>query len=203
MWMAAALAMAVAVAGEVGPAGRVQTEEGWYQVEEGYGETSDSEVAIVVEEEPESPAQPGEPPAGQADPPKPASPGNLQQEIEDFFRVDCHAVRGRYLERLLELHGVNAFVLDRDRLAAWTYQRPVSMAVGPYGFGTAMNDPALAPLYGEPPIPPGALSYDLTLQTYARQLLECQQPPPGPPPGTAPAPPGAPPEAGPGDLSER
>jgi hypothetical protein len=200
MWTVAAVTVALAVAGGATPAGPIQTEDGWYQLEEGYGETPDSEVAIVVAEDPAPAGQPEEPPADQAAPVPPKPPGGLQQEIEDFFRIDCHAVRGRYLERLLELHGMNAFVLDRDLLAAWTYQRPASVAAGPYGYGAAWSDPALAPLYGEPPIPPGALSYDLTLQTYARQLLECQQPPPGPPVAPPVAPPGA---GGGGDISSR
>ncbi|HEY3450049.1 MAG TPA: hypothetical protein VGK67_27095 [Myxococcales bacterium] len=170
MGVAIAWVVAGILSGTVG-SGRVVLPEGWYQVEDGYGETEDSEILVIVEETQATPPQqpPQEPQIGPAD-------ASLGDEIALFRQPDCELVRGRYLQRLLELHGVNAFALDPRALAAWTHTRPPP-EVAAYGFNGTLGDPAMAPLYGEPPIPPGALAYDLELQTLARDLLTCQNAP--------------------------
>jgi len=81
-------------------------------------------------------------------------------------------VRGRYLGRILELYGVNTFSLQQRDLAAWTYQPPVQ---GGWGWDAWIVEPALKPLYGLPPVPPGLLSTDFELKVLAQKLLECQQ----------------------------
>ena len=150
---------------------RVVMPEGWYQLEDGYGEAEDCEVMVIVAEDEE----PAESPQPQ---PQPQAPQTLtlDEEIARFRQPDCELVRGRYLARLLELHGVEAFSLDPRSLAALTHTRPPP-EVAAYGFNGTLGDPALAPLYGEPPIPPGPLSYDQQLQTLARELLTCQNGP--------------------------
>ena len=167
MGVALAWVLAVVVSGTGGPA-RVVVPEGWYQLEEGSGETDDSEIAIVVLEDAQAvPAQ-----AQEALPESPPG-GSPSAEIARFLTPDCELVRGRYLQRLLELHGVSVFGLDLRALAAWTHTRPPP-EVAANGFNGTLADPAMAPLYGEPPIPAGPLSYDLELQTLARALLTCQ-----------------------------
>ena len=166
-WLAAGL-----LAGASAGAERVTVPEGWYQVEDGYGETDDSEVSIVVLPD-EAEAEDEEPDGRQAVPSAAVEAPPLSEEVARFRQPDCELARGRYLERLLELHGVYGFVLDPRALAAWTHTRPPP-DVAAYGFNGTLGDPAMAPLYGEPPVPPGPLSFDLELQTLARELLVCQ-----------------------------
>jgi hypothetical protein len=168
--VAMALAALAAVVGGGALSGeRVTTPEGWYQVEDGYGETSDSEVAVVAENTPSSSAQPpsSAPPAEER--PAPANP----QPPADEIVIDCEEIRGRYLQRVLELHGVPLFGQEPKLLAAWTHRRPGTVAQGPWALGAALADPALAPLYGEPPVPSSALGWDFTLQNLALELLRC------------------------------
>jgi len=205
MGVAIALVLAGILSGTGGPA-RVVLPEGWYQIEEGYGETEDAEILVIVTADEQQAVQPGPdqvidvpevppeqdlrtppPPEQQAQPPRELRPPapkvpeevcppegcGADDEIARFRKVDCELVRGRYLKRLLELHGVNAFGLDARALAAWTYVRPPPQ-VAAFGFNGTLGDPAMAPLYGEPPIPPGSLSFDLELQALARDLLTCQ-----------------------------
>ncbi len=145
--------------GGAGVSQRVDTPEGWYQVE---GLSGEPEVAFVIAAlEPEAPE-------GDA----PAPPSEQRLEIERMLAVDCVEARGRYLERVLQLHGLNAFSLEPRALEAWTHRRPPPQ-VAPFGFSAALGDPALAILYGEPPVPPGSLSSDFTLQSLARDILQC------------------------------
>ena len=170
---------------------RVYTPEGWYQLEdEGPAADSadDDAVAVIIVHEPATPRQvqgvPQPPPPRQQQPspqapaPQPAPPPpdapSLQDEIARFMTPDCQAVRGRYLERVMELHGLDIGLLDPRDLAALTYQRS-PLTGGNLCFGSigCLPAPALAPLYGLPPIPPGALSYDLELKSLFRKLLDC------------------------------
>lgn len=161
----AIVALAAALSG--GAPQRVEVQEGWYRVEEGYGETPDAEIALVLAEDDSAALEAEEPPPGPEASPAPGP----DDEIAHFLRVDCEAVRGRYLARLLTLHGVDTSALDVRALAAWTRRRPPPESGWLY-HGT-LGDPALAPLYGEPPIPAGPLSFDLELQSLARDLLSC------------------------------
>lgn len=166
--------LAMLSGGATGP-GRVYLQEGWYQLEEGFGESPDGEIEIagMTQEDIQGLVEP------QATPAPPVSAPDLREEIARFNALDCDEVRGRYVERILELHGVTTFVLDPKALAAWTRQRPSSPYQWPF-FNGASAEPALAPLWGEPPFPPGPLSFDLTLQELARDLLNCPTPPPAP-----------------------
>ena len=160
-----------------GAMARVETADGWYQLEEGFGESGES-VAVVVAEGGTLAFSTS---AGESSPaPKgTVQPGLSQEELARWRRLDCEEVRGRYLQRVLEIHGVNVFALEPRLLAAWTHQRPHSwMATGI----SVWSEPALAPLYGEPPIPAGALSYDFTLQNLAQDLLRCDNGLAGPQP---------------------
>ena len=127
-------------------------------------------------------------------PPPPAAPDTLAEEIAEFRKVDCERVRGLYLRRLLELHGLDVGQISPESLAALTHQRPQSSLSGScLGLGCLPPTPGLAPLYGEPPIPPGPLTYDLELKGLFADLLECQRQgreaataPPAPPPAPEP-----------------
>ncbi|HCF59412.1 MAG TPA: hypothetical protein DFS52_15645 [Myxococcales bacterium] len=170
---------------------RVYTPEGWYQLEdEGEPAGADTEpLAVIIVHEgenvtllqqqlpPDQPPQPPPPapPQPQPAPPEPQQGDSLQAEIERFRQPDCDYVRGRYLQRVMELHGLN-LALDPKALAALTYTLP-PMAGGNICFGQVgcLPAPALAPLYGLPPVPPGALSYDLELKTLFTKLLTCLQ----------------------------
>ncbi len=190
--VAIALGAAPAVAGEI-----VQTDEGWYRVEDGNGEAPDSAIILVqVEDAPPRQRPPGmppppvgppapPPPPGEADPrrpmqpqeqqPAPEEPMTLAEEIAEFQRPDCEAVRGQYVQRVLELHGVDDFShIPPEQLAVLGRVPPPMMGMGVLGFPTSsIGDPALAPLYGMIPVPPGALSYDFTLKNLARDLIRC------------------------------
>ncbi len=179
----ALLALLALASGGAAPEQRVYTPEGWFEV----GSVSEEpELAVVVVEN----LPPAEPVAAKAAPapapaPRPAPPVvelTPREEVERFLRVDCIEVRGRYLQRVLELHGLNAFALEPRLLEAWTHRRPAP-AVGLYTLSAALGDPALSILYGEPPVPAGSLSFDFTLQGLARSILECDaQGLPAPPP---------------------
>jgi hypothetical protein len=164
---------------------RVETPEGWYQIEAESGEAEDSEIAITwTIEEPSSIAAGGEPepvaPLSESEQPV----ASAAPSVTALPRIDCEEARGRYLERVLELYGVDTFSLNPRALAAWTHAWP--QAGGAYDFpGLAagiLADPALAPLYGAPPVPPGFLSFDFVLQGLAKDLLACQQMRPYAPP---------------------
>ncbi|MBI5544133.1 MAG: hypothetical protein HY901_09610 [Deltaproteobacteria bacterium] len=172
--MSFALLTLVAMLGVGGAQERVYVPEGWYQLEDGYGETEDGMALVIILDEPSAGVVEAQyPPALPTQPPI-----DLSEEVARFQQRDCEEVRGRYLERILELHGVDTFSLDPRALAAWTHQRPPPSCG--YFLNGSLGDPALAPLWGEPPVPPGPLSFDLELQTLARDLLYCQQPSPAP-----------------------
>ncbi|MGI5865113.1 MAG: hypothetical protein ACOX6T_24085 [Myxococcales bacterium] len=183
---------------------RVYTPEGWYQIEdEGEGEPADADsLAVVIVHEgdhvtllqqqlpPDQPPPPV-PPQQQPAPPEPQQGDSLQAEIERFRQPDCEYVRGRYLQRVMELHGLDTAAIDPRVLAALTFALP-PMTSGNICFGQVgcLPMPALAPLYGLPPVPPGALSYDLELKTLFGKLLTCmQQQRGGQQPGQGPQPP--------------
>lgn len=177
--MSAALVALVAVlAGGAAPSQRIYVPEGWYQVEDGEGEAEGGEVAIVIVHDEPALAQAQPPPVQPAPalPPPPPPAADLSEEIARFNQIDCELVRGRYLERVLELHGVDTFALDARLLAAWTRVRPPPGGGGLFGYNGVFGDPALALLWGEPPVPPGSLSFDFTLQNLARDLLRCPVP---------------------------
>ena len=181
--MGTAVLFLVAMMGAGAPAPeRIYTPEGWYQVEDGEGEAPDEEVYLVVTDDDVAESGPDE------GAPKPAVAPEAtpelrtsapQAETARMLTPDCSEVRGRYLLRVLELHGVDAFALDASLLEAWTRRRPLPSQG--YLFGGSLGDPALAALYGEPPVLPGALSFDLALQGLAHDLLVCEG-------GAAPAP---------------
>lgn len=158
--------------GGAGVAQRVYTPEGWYQLE---ASSDEPELAVVIAE-----SEPGTAPRDDLEPPPP--PSAERQEIERMLQVDCIEARGRYLERVLELHGVSAFGLEPRALEVWTHRRPPP-GIAPFSFSTALGDPALAILYGEPPVPAGSLSFDFALQNLAREILKCDSAglPPGAP----------------------
>ncbi len=171
--MAIGATMAVLVSLTAGGAlegGRVQTVEGWYQLEEGYGEAADSEAVIVADADPPMVAQ-APAPGGEGAQARPAPPA--AEPPQTLLLDDCDDVRGRYLQRVLELKGVSIFGLEPRLLAAWTRHRPLAASGSPLAGLYGLPDPALAPLYGDPPTPPGALSYDFTLQNLAQELLRC------------------------------
>lgn len=187
--VALALGAGPALAGE-----KVETDEGWYRVEDGNGEAPDSAVILVQVQDAMPRPTPGTPPprrqdappppVDEADPRRPAfpqeqpgatEPMTLAEEIAEFQRPDCAAVRGQYLQRVLELHGIDDFShIPPRQLAVLTRVPPPMHGHGLLGFPTsAIGDPALAPLYGLPPIPPGALGHDFTLKNLARDLIRC------------------------------
>ena len=181
--------------GKTPPGEKVQVAEGWYRVEpEGSHEeplavilvpdderkpaAKESRVQLVQSAPPANtpPATPSTPPP--AVPPREIRPLTPREEVELFQRPDCEEVRGKYLERLLELHGLSAGQLptrSRD-LAVWTRNRrgdgPPTYAQIPWPL---LGDPALAPLYAIPPLPPGAIAWDFTLRNLAGDLLKCEQ----------------------------
>jgi hypothetical protein len=167
---AALLVLAATLSGGATHPQRVYVPEGWYQLEEGEGENDAEEIAVVVVDD--GPEAAVEAAASAPGAPGAPEPQDLAAEVARFQQPDCEHVRGSYLSRILELHGVDAFALDTAALSAWTRQPP------PPGWGWLYNgtfgDPALAPLWGAPPTPPGALSFDFELQLRARDLLRCQ-----------------------------
>ena len=73
----------------------------------------------------------------------------IAEEIAELQRPDCDAVRGQYLQRVLELHGVDDFShIPPEQLAALTRVPPPVMGLGVLGFPLSVTgDPALALLY--------------------------------------------------------
>jgi hypothetical protein len=146
--------------------------EGTYRIEpEGAGGEEEPFVMIIVHDEPTAPAEVEDPGTPETE----FAPSS--EALEAALVPDCEEARGRYLERLLELHGTSlpAGVRPRD-LAALTHG-PLPAAAMPYpGWPPGLwADPALAPLYGAPPIPPGALAYDFTLRNLAVDLVRCAE----------------------------
>ena len=179
----ALLTLFALASGGAAPAQRVYTPEGWFEV--GAGSNEPELAVVVVENLPsaESVVVPQPAPAPRPAPPAAGPPS--REEIERFLRVDCVEVRGRYLQRVLELHGLNIFVLEPRLLEVWTHRRPPT-EVGPFSFSEGLGDPALSVLYGEPPVPAGSLSSDFTLQSLALSILECDAQALPPPPGRRP-----------------
>lgn len=151
-------------------AATVVVPEGTYRIEpEGEGSGEEPFVTIIVHDEPTAPAEvdvPGTPETELA----PSS-----EDLEAALTPDCEEARGRYLERMLELHGASlpAGLRPRD-LAALTHGQMPAAAMPFPGWPPGLwADPALAPLHGAPPIPPGALAYDFTLRNLAVDLVRC------------------------------
>jgi hypothetical protein len=176
----AVMALSVLLGASASAAERIYTPEGWYQIEDGEGPAPDSDqMAFLIVEGGDSVqiAQLDQPQAApQAPAPSPEPAPALDEEIARFRQLDCQRVRGLYLRRILELHGLDVGLIDPEALAALTWKRPEQRGSGPcFGGVGCLPSPALAPLYGEPPVPPGELSYDFTLKQLFAQLMECTQ----------------------------
>lgn len=151
---------------------RITTPEGWYEIEEGFGESKDGEVAIVVSQEAPETDRAAEKAQEEPAPPPPSVGPSPVEEVAAAQRINCDQVRGLYLRRVMELHGMTTLeLIDPELLSVLTRERP------PTGYGFfnlgGLGDPALSLLYGEPPVPPGALGFDFKLQQLAPQVIQC------------------------------
>lgn len=150
---------------------RVITPEGWYEIEEGFGESKDAEVAIVVAQE--APETDQAAPMAEEEPAPPSSAPSPVPEVAAAQRINCAQVRGLYLRRVMELHGITTLeLIDPELLSVLTRERPPT-GYSFFNLGPGLGDPALSLLYGEPPVPPGALGFDFKLQQLAPQVIEC------------------------------